>query len=375
MTLRTKKSQRAQGAESPVVRQTQRVPMPHNSAFVLGPRSNSHWLHGVRADKRPAQQKSDEERSYGGERISITFRHIGTFMDEKQRKIWGQGARNRTRATAGTIPRGNTAEVEAMVVAFGKENHQPDFDWDAEYGQGFDVVNLVNDKPKLSLCQNEVANLRVQLYLAEKAIPYTIIQQEESASPKPPRTRFQPWTHGLSNTQNPVFEDINEDAARTEGDVAILFYLNSFYPFSTPQGASTRQVHRASVLVYTRTTQSNELLFLWWELQAASPLRGRSPEMRSAPQRPSSADTDSSGTTPLSEFTDAMKMWEGYAAESLYIASDFWTIIDCAFWPVLYEISNGWGDFEQGRYPCLYAYHERVMERECVKQLLNESVN
>lgn len=68
-----------------------------------------------------------------------------------------------------------------------------------------------------------------------------------------------------------------------------------------------------------------------------------------------------------------MKMWEGYAAEALYIASDFWTIIDCAFWPVLYEISNGWGDFEQGRYPSLYAYHERVMERECVKNLLSES--
>lgn len=201
MTLRTKKPQRAQGTESPTVRQTQRVPLLHNSAFVLGPRSNAQWLHGVRADKRPAQQKSDEELSYGGERISITFRQIGTFADEKQRKIWGQGARRKSKATAGTVPRGNVAEVEAMVAAFGKENHQLDFDWDAEYGQGFDVINLVNDKPKLSLCENEVANLRVQLYLAEKVIPYTTILREESPSPRPPRTRFQPWTHGLSNTQ------------------------------------------------------------------------------------------------------------------------------------------------------------------------------
>lgn len=144
MTLRTKKSKRnLEAADVEDLRQSHRIPLPHNSAFVLGPRTNAHWLHGVRADKRPEQQKGIEERSYEGERISITFRHIGTFMDEESRKIWGQGAKGKTKSSAGGIPHGDTAQMEAMIVAFGKENHQAGFDWDAEYGEGFDVVNLV----------------------------------------------------------------------------------------------------------------------------------------------------------------------------------------------------------------------------------------
>ena len=149
MTLRTKKVKRTSSAKNPDdPRQTQRIPLPHNSAFVLGPQTNAYWLHGVRADKRPEQQKNDEERSYKGQRISITFRHIGTFMDERKRKIWGQGARSKAKPTAGDILRNNTAEMEAMIVAFGKENHQSDFDWDTEYGRGFDVVNLIDDTPR-----------------------------------------------------------------------------------------------------------------------------------------------------------------------------------------------------------------------------------
>jgi len=146
MTLRTKKTKRPHhAADAEDHRQTQRIPLPHNSAFVLGPQTNAHWLHGVRADKRLEQQKGGEEKSYKGERISITFRHIGTFMNERQRSIWGQGAKAKTKATAGDIPHGDVAQMEAMIVAFGRENQRPSFDWDAEYGQGFDVVNLIED--------------------------------------------------------------------------------------------------------------------------------------------------------------------------------------------------------------------------------------
>ena len=146
MTLRTKKAKKASGsAKAEEQRQTQRIPLPHNSAFILGPRTNAEWLHGVRADKRPVQQKDDKERAYQGERISLTFRHIGTLMSAGKKKIWGQGAKNKSKATAGDLKRVDATEMEAMIVAFGKENHQTDFDWDAEYGQGFDVVNLHDD--------------------------------------------------------------------------------------------------------------------------------------------------------------------------------------------------------------------------------------
>lgn len=151
MTLRTKKPKRATDSVDPErQRQMRRILMPHNSAFVLGPQTNAEWLHGVRADKRPEKQKAEEERAYKGERISLTFRHIGTFMSTRNKRIWGQGAKGKIKSTAGKISRDDAAQMEDMIIAFGKENHQSDFDWDAEYGQGFDVVNLMEDMKKQS---------------------------------------------------------------------------------------------------------------------------------------------------------------------------------------------------------------------------------
>lgn len=341
--------------------------MPHNSAFILGSKSNAQWLHGVRADKRPLQQKTEEEKSYGGERISITFRHIGTFMEEETRKIWGQGARGKTRRTAGTIPRGDAAEMEAMVQAFGKENHEPDFDWDAHYGKGFDVINLINDKAKLSLCRDKVANLRVQLSLSEKGIPYTLIQQSRPRSPESQngKAQLQPWTHGLSNLQNVIFEDADEDATISEGDLAILFYLENINPSAAPQYSSSDHSRNVSALTFTRTTQSNELLYLWRQLKALPQAGNSSPRVEKRPTTPNS--------TPLSEFKTDMKMWEEYAKDSKYIAGDSWTVIDCAFWPVLHEIANKWECFGRKQYPRLYAYHKRVLERETVKALIAQN--
>ncbi|KAL9623944.1 MAG: hypothetical protein Q9204_007912, partial [Flavoplaca sp. TL-2023a] len=242
MTLRTKKSQRASGVDSPnASRSTQRIPLPHNSVFVLGSNTNMQWLHGVRADKRPQQQKSEEDLSYGGERISLTFRQIGTFTNASNKKIWGQGARKKSQNSAGRVRAGDDAEMEAMVMAFGRENHQTNFDWQAEYGQGFDVVNLVaTTKPKLSLCRDKIANLRVQLSLLEKKIPYDLEDKSnklggatEDETSEQRRHRSVPWSHGLSNTENPTFKDTDEDSSETVGDLAILFYLEKLFPFET----------------------------------------------------------------------------------------------------------------------------------------------
>ena len=145
MTLRTKKPENTESAEGPSLRQTQRISMPHNSIFVLGPQTNREWLHGVRADKRPSQEKSSEEKLFRGERISITFRQIGTFMNEPKKLIWGTGARSKTKADAGSISTTDHDQIESMIQAFGRENHQTNFDWDTEYGSGFDVVNLLNE--------------------------------------------------------------------------------------------------------------------------------------------------------------------------------------------------------------------------------------
>lgn len=368
MTLRTKKPRPGKVTESPnSSRQSQRIPMPHNSAFVLGPETNMHWLHGVRADKRPQQQKLNEERSFGGERISITFRQIGSFMDLSTQTIWGAGAKQKSKANAGKIFANDDAEMEAMIIAFGKENHQSDFDWEREYGQGFDVINLASEKCKLVLCDDKVANLRVRLLLSEKGVQYLL--SERTAAPpvesKTSKYKFHPWNHGLSNTQKPLFTDVDEDKSETEGDLAILFYLERFYPFPTPEGVSSRELHRATALVFTRASKSNELLFWWRELRAMNLFSAPSTKKQADAERPSTPNLGM-----LEEFNKDLDTWEGYAAEADYIVGDFWTMIDCAFWPVLDEIISGWEDFDQERYTKLMAYHKRVLDRECVKKML-----
>ncbi|KAF9467532.1 hypothetical protein BDZ94DRAFT_1248363 [Collybia nuda] len=146
MTLRIKKDR---GATAPATenehqlspfRPSQRIPLPHNSMFVLGPETNAKWLHGINHDKRPLQMKADEEQYQGGERISLTFRHIGTFLSPDEVWIWGQGATGKTKETARKVSHGS--EVGALIRAFGEENQRSDFDWDMNYGGGFDVLHF-----------------------------------------------------------------------------------------------------------------------------------------------------------------------------------------------------------------------------------------
>ncbi|KAK5001517.1 hypothetical protein LTR39_006939, partial [Cryomyces antarcticus] len=147
MRLRTKKS----ANPDLEARQTQRVPMPHNSMFVLGPETNMRWLHGINADRRRLEERSDVELAYEGMRISLTFRHIGTFLNADESLIWGQGATGKTREVAAGTVNGDDAKTHAMINAFGTENHCSDFDWNATYGAGFDVLHFRAPPPILPI--------------------------------------------------------------------------------------------------------------------------------------------------------------------------------------------------------------------------------
>ncbi|OAP65577.1 hypothetical protein AYL99_01549 [Fonsecaea erecta] len=148
MMLRAKKSSLTQAdldQDSDGARPSQRIHLPHNSLFVLGQETNRQWLHSIRADKRPVSEKTPAELAFDGERISFTFRHIGTFINLAQGTIWGQGATSKQRKDAKPLLTGPDAEKEgeAMIRAFGQENHRSaDWDWDEWYGRGFDVVNF-----------------------------------------------------------------------------------------------------------------------------------------------------------------------------------------------------------------------------------------
>ena len=129
--------------EEDTQRITQRIPMPHNSIFIFGLESNARWLHGINADKRRAEERSEAEKAYNGMRISLTFRHIGTFLSKDETEIWGQGARGKDKDVAGMVVSGDEKETERMIRAFGKENHEWEVDWNELYGEGFDVLHFM----------------------------------------------------------------------------------------------------------------------------------------------------------------------------------------------------------------------------------------
>lgn len=138
MTLRTKSDAARAGDEGRV---SEKIALPHNSMFVMGLETNRRWLHSVRTDKRPDSTKSPEERFENGERISLTFRRIGTFLTADQSKIYGQGAKGPTKEDARPVVNGGP-EAQKLLDVFGFENQQSDFDWQANYGEGFDVLHF-----------------------------------------------------------------------------------------------------------------------------------------------------------------------------------------------------------------------------------------
>jgi hypothetical protein len=127
-------------------KQIQRFPLPHNSMFVMGLETNRLCRHMIPHDNRPFKLKSPEEQSENGERISLTFRHIGTFLTPDEKKIFGQGAKKKTREEAGDVINYDDAESLKLINAFSKENHDAhDFLWEEWYGEGSDVLHFKLD--------------------------------------------------------------------------------------------------------------------------------------------------------------------------------------------------------------------------------------
>lgn len=68
----------------------QRISLVHNSAFVMGWQTNMELTHAIPLDKRREGEKREDELMCGGERISITFRDVATYLREDG-AIFGQG--------------------------------------------------------------------------------------------------------------------------------------------------------------------------------------------------------------------------------------------------------------------------------------------
>jgi hypothetical protein len=154
----------------------------------MGLETNARWMHSVHTDKRPENTKDATER---GPRISLTFRHIGTFLtplshsfsspagqkqeqEKKQQQfIFGQGATGKTRAEARPVIHGGEA-AERLLAAFGAENHQSEFDWESAYGEGFDVLHFTTNTPVSSFIATttkSTATWSTNFYLYAPSLP------------------------------------------------------------------------------------------------------------------------------------------------------------------------------------------------------------
>lgn len=379
MTLRTKKLSSdkngsvedaqatvSQGVEqSSKPRKTQRVPLPHNSMFILGEETNRRWLHSVRQDKRPTVEKSEEELAYGCERISLTFRRISTFINPGSRKVWGQGATSEAKDTAGDIVDGGTPEAESMVAAFGCENQEGDFDWDAAYGKGFDALDIMKPKPRLYLSGDSVSDLRVRLHLASAGVDFDIQTPARTAETVPGSGK-----RNFCDTGVLRFIDNDPDRSETWGVFPTLFYVETYHR----GGLGTSHTRAEIVTALNRVDESGQLLRTWQQLREQGPASKRSSV--SSPSSPSSSSSSPS-RHPESRETEAslryeLGRWERRAAKTAFVAGETYSLADSAFWPVLHDVVSHWAHWDAESYPGLTEYHDRVQSGAEVGRIVRD---
>ncbi|KAI1749550.1 hypothetical protein F4782DRAFT_549696 [Xylaria castorea] len=329
--------------EQQLRRSVQRATLPHNSLFQMGLATNMRWLHGVRADKRAGREKSAAELACEGARISLTFRRIATYLDAGEARIWGQGATGKRRDAARDVVNGQTDQAVAMVRAFGRENQDADFDWDASYGRGFDVLHI-GDARRLFLSGDPVVDLRIRAMLAELGVSYArgSLGSREGGGE---------GGGGKPGSNIPIrFVDNDENKTAVDGQGMIMLYLQKTYGAA---GASTEDKER----IWDRWTQGLETLDLWRALSSSSP---------------PTKEKVKENTTTKTKIDNLLTPWEEFASEDVFIAGPDISLADFAFWPVLSDIFSASPDLsgEDSKFPSLQTYHDRMRGREGIARLL-----
>lgn len=315
-----------------------RVQLPHNSLCRMGLQTNMKWLHAIRQDKRIEREKTPAELAYGGGRISLTFRQIGTFLNRDQTLVWGQGAVGKTRKDARPVINGQSDEAIRMLQAFGTENHSSVFDWDKHYGQGFDVLHM-SSSPRFFASVDPVVNMTVQLLLAELGINFArgsmaaAVEKKDTPSTTASSSDATDAATVPSSLDVPVrLVDNDHDRSVVQGVLAILLYLDAVYGVSS-KGKSSHH-HLDAARKYTRLQQA--LLF--------------QDRWRSVPKATQDVEASTPGNTPafsLKLLKSELTVWDAYItpkseaadADDQFIAGGTApSVADFALWPVLHDM-------------------------------------
>ena len=326
-------------------RLVQRATLRHNSLCRMGLQTNMKWLHSIRQDKRADRDKSAAELAFGGKRISLTFRRIGTFLSHDERKIWGQGATGKTIDEAHAVINGESTEMVEMLKAFGKENHSSSFDWSAHYGRGFDVLHMSN-APRFFASRDGLVNMRIALMLAEYGVGYAKGSMTASK------------TCNLDDDQleaaSVKFVDSDVAKSSVQGDMAIMLYLHSCYGPSAPDknGEATSKPDIAKHL--TRFQKALTFLTRWRRIQKAPSRTGGKPDLK--------------------VLKEELSIWNSSAqtlsSDEAYMNGETPGLVDFALWPVLHDVLQVCGKDALNAYPNLRYYVEKFAERKAVKAVM-----
>jgi nicotinamidase-related amidase/alkylated DNA repair dioxygenase AlkB len=335
MRLRTKRDSRTKptGGDQDTQRETQRIAMPHNSMFVLGLKSNEKWLHGIMADKRIKAERSEPETAYSGVRISLTFRHIVTFLDAKETTIWGQGATSKDQRGAADVVNNDKTEAERMIRAFSRENQSNEFSWDESYGDGFDVLHLHEPPEQLPILfagSNAIETKQIQLALWESKVNHTLIEAPVLDT-------------GETSTQQIHFRDNDTHSTEVSGVSSILLYLDRYYSLS--QSPDSKPVTAAAYSILELLSRVSTLCLI----------------------RPTCA-TPVELTATLRILGEQLKNEGGP-----FIAGKRFSIADCLAWPIIDELAEKWQGWDELEFPELSEYWRGLWRRKgCVKRLRGE---
>lgn len=295
-------------------RNTVRASLPHNSMMRMGLVTNMRWMHSIRQDKRMEREKTAAELDFGGCRISLTFRLIGTFLNKDQSKIWGQGAVAKHKLHARSVVNGWTEEAKKMIEAFGIENRSSEFAWPEVYGQGFDVLHMSNTR-KLLLSGNKFIDDAVRAALEHLGLEWTA------------SSITAPVNAESGTADQLLIKLVDTDISRStvQGHAAVLLYLDAVHG----KAGSAR-----TPLQYAR---------LYTRLNLAASLATTNVKIK------------------------VLDLWETYAAEDEYMAGSELSIVDFAFFPLLHSVMQM---LSKDDLPRLEDYYERMMDVDVIKRVL-----
>ncbi|RAR01786.1 isochorismatase family protein [Stemphylium lycopersici] len=321
-------------------RETQRVAMPHNSMFVLGLASNAKWLHGIQPDKRDPLERSAPETSNNGMRISLTFRHIGTFLDAKSRSIWGQGATSAAQRDAADVINGDDEDTKRLVTAFSRENHDAEFDWEDWYGDGFDVLHLHStavggDVPLLFACSDEVENAQVAIALAECKIGFTRVEAAGMMG---------------GGGRRVMFRDVDVVHTEIVSAEQILLYLDRYHPLDTSPSSNA-----VTATAYGALAMADAILAAWRSLNASS----------SGSDGGRAEENEEELRSLLQQLQESVETHGGP-----FIAGSRFSIADCAVWPLVDVLVAQWTGWNTQAFAELDKWYKGCWKRKaCVKKV------